>query len=645
MNAVEFREECSAKSVDDSDGERCTTERDRKKRKELRRIQSVTISRVPPSDQVDREGKYATLRCRRVTTTDHLSPVRGRFHQDEDRTSQEAQSSAFAEIDLSKEKNLLRRELRNLYHILNECIHDPSLGIAVSGSKRATSLTARKRGYSDQSVPVLIQLVERAAALEITGVFTDHGNWISMHKLLSKIDRLMEVNHYFNQLLGDQNRALLGKTIERQLEEPSKRNQKVDVDKLQLPSEAEDLADEDKRVVRLLQRLYPFGKPDKGHVDPVKLLLTYPKYVSTVRLFELILILMEASDEDVPPLQKQRLLCFCRVWTSRKYHWDKIFKQKVLSRLQRIVKVGISTKDPVTVDLSNELSSRIMSAPLHVRRYWFEEGGENVDRLIKELDQKNMAATAQIIAEDCFRISQGLVLNIPLYELLMKPSETTYSKAFAEYFEYLSHYVSQTILAPVVKQGATKGIGSVYQRIEFWIIVAESLKKMGDYHSGLAVVSGLNASAISRLFCKNTTSSPQSTDKRVSKRLFKKWCNLDNFFSPTGKFGQISAEMVERQEKKLPVIPYLGLFYMDYNHANDGNRELIEGEINLEKLDVIAKLLKILWSEIEVVRKRRKKDQSKIRLQTDLRGQLERAAKGDQPDLWEISTMIKAVGK
>lgn len=450
--------------------------------------------------------------------------------------------------------------------------------------------------------------------------------------LFNEDSSLMEADQKFKEIMDEENLSLLEKIIDRYPSEEDD-SPRVNLRKLPLPDGAKRLKKEDRRVVYLLQRLYPYGKSSQKAVDPVRLLLVYPKYVSTTRLFELVHLLLNASDDQVPLIQKQRLLCFCCTWISRGYHLDGVNH----AELHQIVKAGKLLKDPVSCDLADELSVLLMKIPVCLRRYSFKNGDPLSLELIDSLNKENIDKMTKLFVEDCFRISQGLALNVPLYEMLMDPSETTHQTKTIEYFEQLSRFIEMSILSPVQVEGVEKGRGKVYQRIEFWIKVASGLVDKGDFHSALAIVGSLNSTSISRLFCKKGENGETKASK-LSKSGLKKWKNLDVLFSPLKGFCVMKYETLRRKKEKLPVVPYSGIFYTQYLHADDGNPELVRGQINLEKLELIAKLMHGFWEDLNRVRKNRKNTGFQTQLETDLKDQLERCEYDWDP--WEVSKQL-----
>lgn len=643
MSSIQFRDD-AAKSG--TSGEASCSDRKGKSviESRLSRVRSVSISRISNDDNV---GVHKlSLRSRRVRMSDDVHPVSRNstvmtVRARSDTAREGIQASKFAQYDLLKEKCSLNRHLRSLHNVLQVCLSNSSKNFNISKTVNGYRIHTSRQEIQPQTTIHLLQLIRRAVDLEVEGVYSDHGRWISMSDFLQKIKELFERNDAFKKLMDERNYDLLEKTVSHFTKVEKGKTKRRSLKSLKLPLFARDLPKNEKAVVHLLQRIYPGGNDSKGYIDPVTLILVYPRYVSTQRFFELAKLMLGEPERRVPRTQKHRIINLCRTWVSRKYHPDQIKNAKVLTRIHHIINLGLLSEDPFQVELAHELSSCIVSAPLHVREYRMVDGKASLHECIAQLNKKNLKEIAELIASDCYTMSRATILNIPLYELLIKSDQAQFSNMLVERFEQLSNFVKTSILDSAGDGGAEEPFRHLSLRIKLWMEVAVRLMEKGDFSFGLAVVSGLSNSAISRLISNEKVNGFKRGYKPFSKNELKTWASLCEFFSPIGDFKEMKALMKFRQKEGKSVIPYLGLFSRYLMHSNDGNKEEKDGVINVEKLHIIGNILASFWDDLTKLRSEAEKGVAVIHLKTDWMDSLKSVEKMEDSDLWKISETLK----
>ena len=122
--------------------------------------------------------------------------------------------------------------------------------------------------------------------------------------------------------------------------------------------------------------------------------------------------------------------------------------------------------------------------------------------------------------------------------------------------------------------------------IEKFIKIAKISRKLGNYNTLLAIISGLNLVSVSRL---------KATWEAVDSKRTKQLEELEAFLSPANNYKAYRAHMDDTDYPQLR-IPILSLFIKDLFFTNDGNSTYSEkldekGNklINMEKLETIYK--------------------------------------------------------
>ncbi|KAH6584821.1 hypothetical protein BASA61_007189 [Batrachochytrium salamandrivorans] len=116
--------------------------------------------------------------------------------------------------------------------------------------------------------------------------------------------------------------------------------------------------------------------------------------------------------------------------------------------------------------------------------------------------------------------------------------------------------------------------------VEGFIKLAKECRKLNNFNTLMAVISGLNLVAVSRL-----KATWEITDPKRVKQLNE----LEALLSPTNNFRIYRSLVAEIEEEQLknrrPYIPILSLFLKDFLFMNDGNPKIVDnGCINVDKL-------------------------------------------------------------
>lgn len=117
------------------------------------------------------------------------------------------------------------------------------------------------------------------------------------------------------------------------------------------------------------------------------------------------------------------------------------------------------------------------------------------------------------------------------------------------------------------------------QRFEYLVKVAESLRRLNNFQSLMAFISGFHSSPVARL---------NSTRQYVSPSCLKLLNSLSDLMKPDGNWAVYRAALAQA---KSPIVPFIGNYLGDLTFAFDGNPTFVEGKVNWGKLRLIFKIV------------------------------------------------------
>ena len=175
------------------------------------------------------------------------------------------------------------------------------------------------------------------------------------------------------------------------------------------------------------------------------------------------------------------------------------------------------------------------------------------------------------VAEQMTRFDFDIFRNLKLTEFLdqswSKPSSQHRCPTLVRMigrFNAVSLWIAFLILEP-------PRLTHRVQRFESIIRIADELFLLGNFHSLMAILSGLNNAAISRLgFTRN------GLHKREAQRLQE----LEEVMNMEGSYARYRKALLAADP---PIIPYIGVYLGDLTFVQDGNPDLIDGLINVDK--------------------------------------------------------------
>ena len=139
----------------------------------------------------------------------------------------------------------------------------------------------------------------------------------------------------------------------------------------------------------------------------------------------------------------------------------------------------------------------------------------------------------------------------------------------------VAHWVASMVIWP-------ERIQERVANFEHFVKVGSTLLELGSFNSLQAVLAALNMTAVQRL---------KHTRARVSDGAISKFDQL-NAVLKSGHNWKALRDAVAAAVP--PVLPYLGLYLTDLTFTEDGNRDLIEGKINLKKRRMVFGIMQSL---------------------------------------------------
>ncbi|KNC98634.1 uncharacterized protein SPPG_06316 [Spizellomyces punctatus DAOM BR117] len=197
-----------------------------------------------------------------------------------------------------------------------------------------------------------------------------------------------------------------------------------------------------------------------------------------------------------------------------------------------------------------------------------------------EMDPKDLAHQLTILEHERFAAISPLAFLLHLWE--DKKDDPVIAREVASITDMVNGFnqVSYWIATEICTQPELKNRVKV---VEKCIKVAYHCRALNNYNTLLAIISGLNLSAVSRL---------KSTWEAVDPKRLKQLQELELLLAPQGNYRSYRQilDQMEKDRNPPPFIPILSLFMKDLLFINDGNPKRFDnGLINFGKLRTLHK--------------------------------------------------------
>ncbi|XP_053559323.1 ras-GEF domain-containing family member 1B [Bombina bombina] len=164
-------------------------------------------------------------------------------------------------------------------------------------------------------------------------------------------------------------------------------------------------------------------------------------------------------------------------------------------------------------------------------------------------------------------------------------------EAYVEWFNRLSYLVATEICMPVKKKHRAR-------MIEFFIDVARECFNIGNFNSLMAIISGMNMSAVSRL--KKTWAKVKTAKFDILEHQMDPSSNFYNY--RTALRGAAQRSLTAHSNREKIVIPFCSLLIKDIYFLNEGcTSRLPNGHVNFEKFWELARQVSefMTWKQVE----------------------------------------------
>jgi len=116
--------------------------------------------------------------------------------------------------------------------------------------------------------------------------------------------------------------------------------------------------------------------------------------------------------------------------------------------------------------------------------------------------------------------------------------------------------------------------------LEKMIDIAQLLRSFGNFNTLMGMIAGLNLSAVHRL---------KATSKKIPKEKRKALEDLVELMSPEGSYKNYRAVISSCSP---PTIPYIGVSLTDLTFIEEGNPDMLNGQINFRKRQMTYKVIR-----------------------------------------------------
>lgn len=292
-------------------------------------------------------------------------------------------------------------------------------------------------------------------------------------------------------------------------------------------------------------------------------ILCYRRYINSSRLFRLI-------TEGISLI---KTLNFLSLWIN--YHFQRDFwkvKFKGSTRLKFIINLIENTKTRIDFPKGSydQILSQINGIKLALIRGYKNLHKPKILKTIKENDRLFSHSVFEI-GEQLTYLESKIFNQISITELTQKDRPIT--SLLINRSNEITNWIASLILAQ-----KTPSIGS--KVLKKFILIAQACEQLGNYNTVMEILGAFNLWAINRL--KNL----YTLETKYAVILV----YLKNLTSPDNNYANLRKVQEERKKEKLPTLPYLGLFLRDLALVDEANQDLIDGSVNLEKLELLSQI-------------------------------------------------------
>ncbi|KAI9143235.1 ras guanine nucleotide exchange factor domain-containing protein [Paraphysoderma sedebokerense] len=364
-------------------------------------------------------------------------------------------------------------------------------------------------------------------------------------------------------------------------------------------------------VTKLVEKLADENQTDMDYVNTF--FLTYRHFTDVATVIDKIISRINcqppdgATDTQIEYVRKWRPLIRLRLTAVVKYwlenFWVDFIPQTARRELEDflILLENMNPEQDVDTEMFNEYAANFAHVAKLMRKLViYQEQNykppakptrpEKPKKEFFQLDWMEIAQQLTLAEHQRFVAVRPIELVLQLWANVQEPhvqAELTNIMEMIAHFNQMSYWVATEITTqPELKARALV--------VEKFIKIAKECRKERNFNTLMAIISGLNLSAVTRL--KQTWEIVPEKHKHTIKE-------LEELVSPQGNYKNYRAiyDQMEREKGSVPFIPFFGLFLKDLLFINDGNPKKLEnGLINFSKLRTITSKISTIqaWQSV-----------------------------------------------
>jgi|GEM_PF-2461848 len=372
--------------------------------------------------------------------------------------------------------------------------------------------------------------------------------------------------------------------------------------------ENQNFSNNEKLCISIFQRLYPSRGPknitneEVPLMSPITFLYSYKNYLTTTELFNQALLVLNLPEEEMPHLQKLRVLNFLRVGIDSHLIQNEDITNSVKAVINKIVLMQ-TVKNQEFRDLCQEiqfLSEQMELDNLIEKLEIPSDAVYPVDKFLSIEASKTISHIDFInaLTDDIKHMASQAFFNVTLSSLFKEKGGNKTEIFYQGLMNFIANYFIKSFELRFDNYLDTHLIKNKLDHFfEIFIDVAYELVKKHDYLSSFAIYNLLNVSIFSKLL----TTVIEKTDKNTFTKMKKnniskgletatKLQELDELFSFKNNLEMLRKKMKECQALHIYYIPLLGPIKNVLLHRVEMIEQTFtdDSKINNSKLHMIA---------------------------------------------------------
>ncbi len=561
-------------------------------------------------------------------------------------------------------------ELRKVYDCLINVFNDKNNKIIFTQSGQLKITQSKNLNNNleanQEIVKFIYQKILRGMTTNIDYFFDDRGYFVTLKEMDKLAIKIFDRDQIFLQKVvedelkdyyEDKPMFLWGKNIVGESEYLEM------ISHLPFPKllEIQNFSNNEKLSISIFQRLYPSRGPknmmneEVPLMSPITFLYFYKNYLTTTELFNHALIVLNLPEEEMPHLQKLRVLNFLRVGIDSHLIQNEDVTNSVKAVINKIVLMQ-TIKNQEFRDLCQEiqfLSEQMELDNLLEKLEIPSAAVYPVDKFLSSEASKTISHIDFInaLTDDIKYMASQAFFNVTLSSLFKEKGGNKTEIFYQGLMNFIANYFIKTFdlgVEELLNKNLIKN--RLDHFFEIFIDIAHELVKKHDYLSSFAIYNLLNVSVFSKLLPELMEKTDKNTFTKMKKHNISKGLDtatklqeLDELFSFKNNLETLRKKMKECQTLNIYYIPLLGPIKNVILHKVEMIEQTLcdDSKINNLKLHMIAEEAWEVNKFLQDVKGHFKNQ--KIALQTDLNTYFESNNTYDEEKLDIIYKNLKLI--